>query len=170
MNREDSENGVVMLFSTVNTSNMRNRPFSKSFLFQSEPEWKDFLTKSESILIHIECPTNYRHKIFPTWTRLQIETEGNSEMTYSWVNSASSARETNILHHLPLILFVAGVFSILSAREECLLLGCYCYQQRASIISNADRGFSLTCWMSMFFNQNKRKRFHTKNRVQFPKD
>lgn len=101
MNREDSENGVVILFSTVNTSNMRNRPFSKSFLFQSEPEWKDFFTKSESILIHIECPTNYRHKIFPTWTRLQTETEGNSEMAYSWVNYASSAREKNILHHLP---------------------------------------------------------------------
>ena len=117
MNREDSENGIGILFSTVNTSNMRNRPFSKSFLFQSEPEWKDFFTKSESILIHIESPTNYRHKIFRTWTRLQIETEGNSEMTYSWVNSASSACETNILHHLLLILLEAGVFSTLSARE-----------------------------------------------------
>ena len=43
MNREDSENGVGILFSTVNTSNMRNRPFSKSFLFQSEPGVKSLV-------------------------------------------------------------------------------------------------------------------------------
>ena len=59
----------------------------------------------------------YRHIIFRTRTRLQIETEGNSEMVYSWANSTSSAREKNILHHIPLILLVAGVFSTLCARE-----------------------------------------------------
>ena len=136
--------------------------FRNHSYFKASPEWKVLFTKSESILIHIECPTNYRHKIFRTWSRLQIETGGNSEMAYSWVNSASSACEKNILHHLSLILLVAGVFSILSAREECLLLRCYCYQQRASIISNADTEFSLTSSMSMFFQPKQKKTFSYK--------
>ena len=63
-----------------------NRPFPSSLClcFKTSPSAKPFTCKSVLLTSSFKCKSNsFSYERFCTWTRLETEAEGNSEMAYS---------------------------------------------------------------------------------------